>query len=107
MQFSHSNKHKSQCVLISIFPFSLTGKKRDAEYSNIKITAVFSVRDVKHFIFWKIIMSENAKQNGGDAEVKPSTSLQCTCKEVITVKGEVKICYIFIKNIKIYIKISY
>lgn len=52
-------------------------------------------------------MSENAKQNGGDAEVKPSTSLQCTCKEVIIVKGEVKICYIFIKNIKIYIKISY
>lgn len=54
-------------------------------------------------------MSENAKQNVGEVEVKQSTSLQCTSKEVIIVKGEVKFCYIFIKILKYILKyfISY
>lgn len=54
-------------------------------------------------------MSENAKQNGGEVEVKQSTSLRCTSKEVIIVKGEVKFCYIFIKILKYILKyfISY
>lgn len=54
-------------------------------------------------------MSENAKQNGREVEVTPSTSLQCISMKVIIEKGEVKFCYIFIKILKYTLKylISY
>lgn len=49
-------------------------------------------------------MSENAKQNGGDVEVKPSTSLRYTSKEIITVKGESSFVMSLLKILKYILK---